>query len=157
MTQPFENNSQRTPVTEIAVLRNRSDFLRLAAVGRKWVSKSMIVQMAKRPQQDRQDISGIRVGYTASKKVGNAVKRARAKRRLREVVRRQLPGRGRPGYDYVLIARPSTVELPFDHLIRDFNWCLRRLGAGPGQDNPAGGAGESCGNPDQTPQGGVKK
>ena len=149
MTQPFENNNQRIPVTEISVLGNRSDFLRLAATGRKWVSKSMIIQMAKRPQQDGQDISGIRVGYTASKKVGNAVKRNRAKRRLREVVRRALPDRGRGGYDYVLIARPSTVELPFDHLIRDFNWCLKRLNTVSDQNNPSGGGGESGANPDK--------
>ncbi len=149
MAQPLENKSHKISAQEISTLRNRADFLRLAASGRKWVSKGMIVQMAKMPQQDEQDISGIRVGYTASKKVGNAVKRTRAKRRLREVVRRILPDRGRKGHDYVLIARPATVTLPFDQLIRDFNWCLKRLNAGPDQNTPPARGRESGTNPDK--------
>ena len=106
----------------ISILKKRPDFLRLTASRKKWVSGSMIVQMAT-----GQDKQGIRVGYTASKKVGNAIRRNRAKRRLREVVRQILPERGMDGHDYVLIARPATVDVPYPQLVRDFSWCLKRL------------------------------
>lgn len=63
---------------------------------------------------------GIRVGFTCSKKVGNAVARNRAKRRLREVARIVLPEMGRDGWDYVLVGRKDvTADLAFDQLIAD--------------------------------------
>jgi ribonuclease P protein component len=108
---------------KVPTLAKRRDFLRIAATRKKWVAPGMIVQMA----EGTEDTSTIRVGYTASKKVGNAVRRNRAKRRLREVVRKSLWDRGVRGHDYVLIARSATVDMPFDQLIRDFNWCLKRL------------------------------
>jgi len=122
----------------VSVLRKRQDFLRIAAARKKWVSGSMIVQMAPRPIQiEASDqaksetgskiISDMRVGYTASKKVGNAVMRNRAKRRFREVARQILPEQGTKGHDYVLIARTASLDMAFDQLIRDFNWCLKRL------------------------------
>lgn len=122
MTQVLENTQQK-----ISVLAKRRDFLRVAATRKKWVSGSMIVQVAPREKQDSSAISAIRVGYTASKKVGNAVRRNRAKRRLREVVRHVLGDKGQEGHDYVLIARTATVEVSYDQLIRDFSWCLKRL------------------------------
>lgn len=126
MTQALKHKQQK-----ISVLAKRQDFLRIAAGQKKWVSNSMIVQVAVR---DEQDCSAIRVGYTASRKVGNAVMRNRAKRRLREVVAHLLWDKGQRGHDYVLIARASTVDMSFDQLIRDFSWCLRRLDDGKGHD-----------------------
>ncbi len=119
MIQVAEKNMQK-----ISVLAKRKDFLRVAAVNKKWVSDSMIVQVAKREEQDT---PGIGVGYTASKRVGNAVQRSRAKRRLREVVRQILWDKGEQGHDYVVIARTAILEMSFDQLIRDFSWCLKRL------------------------------
>lgn len=144
MSQPTDQNTDRnegrsgkpgTSPSALAVLQNRSDFLRVAGHQVKWVSGSMIVQMAPQPENAPQldpdaaeaKKGRIRVGYTASKKVGNAVARARAKRRLREVVRETLPPYGREGYDYVLIARTATLNASYDQLIRDFRWCLKRL------------------------------
>lgn len=119
---------------KITVLAKRSDFLRIAGANKKWVSDSMIVQVAKMPEPDASDFSddslGIRVGYTASKRVGNAVQRNRAKRRLREVVRQLLWDKGKKGHDYVLIARTAILDMPFDQLIRDFSWCFKRLDRG---------------------------
>jgi len=70
----------------------------------------------------------IRVGFTCSKKLGNAVRRNRAKRRLREVARQLLPEHGRPGWDYALIGRAGmTAGRPFDELQRDFRFALRKL------------------------------
>lgn len=76
----------------------------------------------------RGDGGPVRVGFTATKKVGNAVARNRAKRRLRALAREVLNAAGRPGWDYVLVARPgTTATLPFDTLRRDLIGALDRL------------------------------
>ena len=76
------------------------------------------------------EAEGLRVGFTCSKKVGNAVARNRAKRRLREVARAILPQEGREGWDYVLIGRPEhTAALPFAQLLSDLSRALERVHA----------------------------
>ncbi len=78
----------------------------------------MIVQARRR--EAREDSGAVRVGYTCSKKVGNAVARNRAKRRLRAAARVVLPGVGRSGWDYVLIGRSeATAARPFGLLCED--------------------------------------
>jgi ribonuclease P protein component len=104
-------------------LKNRSDFL-LAARARRQGTQSMMVQGRDRRDGDPE----IRVGFTCSKKVGNAVARNRAKRRLREVARMVLPTQGKPGWDYVLIGRKdATAERPFEALKGDLSFALKRL------------------------------
>ena len=72
----------------------------------------------------------IRFGLTASKKVGKAVARNRARRRLREAARALLPELGRPGWDYVLIARAdATATRPFDKLTDDLRIALEKVHA----------------------------
>jgi ribonuclease P protein component len=68
-----------------------------------------------------------RVGFTASRKVGNAVVRNRAKRRLRAAAAQILTDQGRPGTDYVLIARSGTAERPYLALLDDLAAALRRI------------------------------
>ncbi len=85
----------------------------------------MMVQARKRPEGEA---TGIRVGFTCSKKVGNAVARNRAKRRLREVARAVLPTHGKDGWDYVLIGfRDKTDARPFDKLQQDLIFALSKL------------------------------
>jgi ribonuclease P protein component len=67
---------------------------------------------------------GLRVGFTASRKVGNAVARNRAKRRLRAVAAALLPLYGLPGNDYVLVARTATLTRPFSALQEDLKAAL---------------------------------
>ena len=107
----------------LEILKSRADFLACARAN-KAASASMMVQARARGD----DNPATRVGFTCSKKVGNAVARNRAKRRLREVARLVLPAHGRPGWDYVLIGRADvTAERPFEALRCDLVQALNKL------------------------------
>jgi len=113
---------------QIETLRNRPDFLK-AASARRQGTASFLLQA--RPRDDGSPL--IRIGFTASKKIGNAVARNRAKRRMRAVARALLPGLARPGWDYVLVARPgATIDRPFAALLADMEASLLTLGKGRG-------------------------
>ncbi|MBU2943564.1 ribonuclease P protein component [Shimia thalassica] len=111
----------------LEVLKNRSEFL-AASRARKQGTKAMMVQARKRRSDEAADPDAIRVGFTCSKKVGNAVARNRAKRRLREVARAVLPVKGKPGWDYVLIGRATETSVrPFEVLKGDLMYALKKL------------------------------
>lgn len=108
----------------LKVLKNRADFLK-AARARRQGTPCMMLQARKRAPDEAQ---GIRVGFTCSKKVGNAVARNRAKRRLREAARAVLPHEGRDGWDYVLIGRAEvTANRPFAAMQDDLRNALRKV------------------------------
>jgi ribonuclease P protein component len=108
----------------LTVLSKRSDFLK-AARAKRTNGKGFGLQARQRADQEA---DGIRIGYTCSKKVGNAVARNRAKRRLREIARMVLPEMGRDGWDYVLIGRPeTTATVPFEDLQADLRRALTRI------------------------------
>ncbi|MFP7675752.1 ribonuclease P protein component [Marivita sp. S0852] len=110
----------------IVTLRHRADFLRAARALRRGTT-GMLVQARNRDDDD----PTIRVGYTCSKKIGNAVARNRAKRRLRAVADDVLPDHAKPGFDYVLVGRPGvTIDRPFAALQDDLRYALRKLHAG---------------------------
>ena len=122
-------------VARIVRLTRRSEFLHAAAQGRKSAMPGLVLQ-AVRPARGALNTGNadsaeapIRVGYTASRRVGGAVTRNRAKRRLREAVARVMPGHAKPGHDYVVIARAATVHRAFDDLLKDLETALARLGA----------------------------
>ena len=104
-------------------LRQRADFL-AASGGHNVATASFVLQAL-----ERVDGGPIRVGFTVSKKVGNAVERNRVRRRLREIVRRSAPEGWRPDHDYVLIGRRAALSLPFERITQDFEGALRRLRA----------------------------
>jgi ribonuclease P protein component len=109
-------------------LKQRADFL-AAAGGAKVHRPGFILQM-----RDRGDEHPARVGFTVSKKVGNAVERNRVRRRLREIVRLSDATRMPAGRDYVLVGRKQALELSYQRLAADFS---NALAHGSGQDRAA--------------------
>jgi len=101
-------------------LKKRADFLRVARIGMRHVSPGLILVAAP---QDVTKIDPSRptigIGFTASKKVGNAVTRNRVKRRLRAAVREVMHYNAAPNRDYVIIGRGKTVNRPFKNLKSD--------------------------------------
>ena len=71
--------------------------------------------------------AAIRVGYTVTKKIGNAVVRNRMKRRFRELARAHLPLAGIPGADHVLIGRAGGVERDFRTLANELQRALQKV------------------------------
>lgn len=115
----------------IGRLKRRAEFLQVAAANRKWVAPGLILQVRRQsiePQTDKAAAATpVRVGFTASRKVGNAVKRNRARRRLRAVAEDVLARHAEPGTDFVLIARAATVDRDFEALTADLIAGLKRL------------------------------
>src|SRR5262249_47685508 len=113
-------------------LRQRADFL-AAATGPRAPVSGFVLQA-----RQRKEPGSARIGFTVSKKVGNAVERNRVKRRLREIVRLAPQGRMRIGYDYVLIGRRAALDLPFERMVQDFERALGRVHAEPSEPNRGG-------------------
>lgn len=113
-----------TKRTSVPHLKKRAEFLRVSGVGKRAPTPSLILQAAP---QDANAEHPMRVGYTASRKVGNAVKRNRAKRRLRAAVREVLGPHATLNHDYVLVARSATVDRRWNDLRADLRGALKRL------------------------------
>lgn len=113
-------------------LRQRADFL-AAASGTKAPAAAFVLQARKR----REDHT-VRVGFTVSRKVGNAVERNRVRRRLRELVRLASPSVWRGGHDYVLIGRRAALDMPLARIVEDFGRALKRVHA-PSRSSGAAG------------------
>ena len=133
MTLPVETTetAEAQPAAVFArleVLKKRGEFV-AASKGRYQTAAGLTVQMRNRNDDDPK----VRVGFTCSKKVGNAVARNRAKRRLREIARLDLPTLARAGHDYVLIGkRDVTAARDFEDLRRDLAKAIAKM-AGTGR------------------------
>ena len=112
-------DSERAPrprpqaAQRLTAIRKRSDFL-AANRGTRISTPGFVLLVRKRDDGD----SAMRVGFTVTKKIGNAVIRNRMRRRFRELAREILPARGVPGADHVMIGRESGIERDFG-LLRD--------------------------------------
>lgn len=119
-----ETEAAQSGRSRIERLRQRADFLRAASARRQGTAGFLL---QARPREDAGD-GPIRVGFTCSRKIGNAVARNRAKRRLRAIAAEVMPAKGRPGWDYVLVGRPeATIGRDFADLRGDLNMALDRV------------------------------
>ena len=119
-------------------LKRRSDF-RAAADGVRAPGRAFVLQARQRAGDDT-----IRVGFTVSRQVGNAVERNRVRRRLREIVRLSAAAGAaqlRPGHDYVLIGRRAALAVPFGEMMQDLDKALIRVHAGGAQGSGPQGTG----------------
>lgn len=114
-------NAHAAPLVK---LRERSDYL-AAAKAKRVSTTGLVLQARKRVETSAPQT---RYGITCSKKVGNAVARNRAKRRLRALANSVLPHLGRNGWDYVLIGRAqTTINQPFDMLLENLRFAIKKL------------------------------
>jgi len=104
-------------------LKRRSEFLRVAAKGRKTAVHGLVLQALQRPNDPL-----LRIGFTVTKKIGNAVVRNRTRRRLKEAARQLLRERDVQGYDLVIIGRDATRARPFHLLIDDLSRAMDKTG-----------------------------
>ena len=104
-------------------LKRRAEFLRAAAAGRKVATTGLVLQAL-----GRDDSGPVRIGFTVTKKIGNAVVRNHARRRLKEAARLVLADGGPAGVDLVLVGREATRKRPFAALQEDLRRALVRAG-----------------------------
>jgi len=102
-------------------LKRRSDF-RAAARGERASGRAFVLHA-----RSRGDEGGVRIGFTVSRQVGNAVERNRVRRRLREMVRVSPTAQLCPGHDYVLIGRRAALAVPFDEMTQELDAALARI------------------------------
>lgn len=108
----------------LKIMKTRADFV-AASKARYQTATGLTVQMRNRNDNDQ----AVRIGFTCSKKVGNAVARNRAKRRLREIARLDLPALAKAGHDYVLIGKKNvTAARDFENLRDDLAKAIGKLG-----------------------------
>ena len=108
--------------TSVEFLKKRSDYLALRAGARAHAPGFLLVRGRRDDGDER-----IRVGFTATKKLGNAVVRNRVRRRLKEAARAMMPLYAEPGCDYVLIARKGAIARNYADLLDDIKHSLLRL------------------------------
>lgn len=104
-------------------LKKRSQFLLVAAEKKKYVCNGFIMQALYSADQSNQT----RIGFTVSRRVGNAVTRNRTKRRLRAAVRIVFNRRDQAGIDYVIIGRKSTAHTSFPQLQSDIHQAITKF------------------------------
>lgn len=106
---------------ELQRLQKRAEFL-AASRADKWALGGLVLQA-----RARGDDAPARAGFTVTRKVGNAVIRNRARRRLKEAAREILPLLGKAGYDYVLVGRHSTLSRAWPDLLNDLRTALAKV------------------------------
>jgi len=127
-------DASQEPRLKIERLKKRPDFLACAQAGH-CARGAVLVQARERSESASDEAPLVRAGFTATKRIGGAVERNRAKRRLREAARLLLPELASPGFDYVFVARGGVTTRPWPRLLDDVKSALLRLAAD--RDRPA--------------------
>lgn len=112
-------------VDKLARIKNRKDYLAVAATGRRWVTPAFVLQTKEATDKE----SAPKVGFTVTKKVGNAVIRNRVRRRMKEAAREIFPLKANTGWKYVLIGRHACVDMAYERIKSDLIWALKKLEA----------------------------
>jgi ribonuclease P protein component len=107
-----------TPPILIGRLKKRASFLRLRK-GNAWRTRALVLQARRRSSEQGAQEDAARFGFTATRRLGPAVIRNRARRRLKEAVRLIASAHAKPGYDYAVIARQGALTRSFAQLQRD--------------------------------------
>ena len=110
-------------------LKQRQEFLRVAAARHKWAVPGLVLQARRHDSAGESNEGRFRIGFTVSRKVGGAVQRNRARRRLKAAAAAVMPRHARDGHDFVLIGRRATLKRAFPALIEDLEAALRKLDA----------------------------
>ncbi len=110
----------------ISVLKKRAEFVAIAKTGNSLATKGVVLQTLQR-KCDSKHSDNYRIGFTVTRKVGNAVIRNRVKRRLREVAKEVMRTLAKDDYDYVIIGRKSTIERPFEALVKDLKYAMHNI------------------------------
>ena len=124
-------------------MKRRADFLR-AQKSRRQFAPGLTLESCRSPEEVPPAVC--RVGFTASRKVGSAVRRNRAKRRLRAAAAEILPLLGREGHDYVLVAKVATLSRPYAALVADLTKALMSAHAALEADAAGGRSGARKGS-----------
>lgn len=130
LTTPRDTPKASKACPPLERIKNRPEFLAVAR-DRSWAMPGLVLQA-----RNRQDNGPARVGFTVTKRVGNAVTRNRVKRRLREVARLFLPLQAACGFDYVLIGRKSSLDRPFENLKSDLAQAVDKVHKGARRTKP---------------------
>ncbi len=120
---------------KILSITRSADFQEIGKKGQKFHAKTLLLlENATSEFYSQNKLTGknaaefVRVGFTVSKTVGNAVLRNRAKRRLREAVRELIPTYAKKSCDYVIIAKKEISGAEFANILSDLKFCLKRIG-----------------------------
>jgi ribonuclease P protein component len=121
--------------TQVRVVRlkRRHEFVAVAGTRCRWVAPAFVLQAGPRGEP-----ATIGIGLTVTRRIGNAVARNRARRRLRAAVRAVLPGPAEPGHDYVIVARPAILTCPFDLVLSDLTTAFARVTRARRRARPGG-------------------
>ena len=110
---------------KLILIKKRPDFVHVTHNGYRIVKSGFILQAAKTKRLFNPPV--YRIGYTASKKIGNAVCRNKAKRRLRALCHELFARYAVAGYDYVIIARYVTIEADYKKLYKELKTALKEI------------------------------
>jgi ribonuclease P protein component len=113
-------------ILKTETIKGRANFVRMNASAARFIVSNFILQMSENPYIGE---NSVRIGYTVTKKLGNAVVRNRIKRRLREAARKTIPTHAKGQRSYVFIARHKVLECDFAELVREMEFAFSRIKA----------------------------